>query len=245
MTLERVESETAANARQWESRPVLRAIYGAFQRRIAGFLEHHRRAIEIGAGIGSMRDVMRDVILTDAVVHPWLDLACSAYRLPIRDGAVDAVILFDVLHHLRRPVAALHECARVVGHGGRIVVFEPYISASTFPVYGLLHPEPVRLVSAIDLDPAPPADDEYYAAQGNATRMFFGALRKQTLEALSLKLVHAEAFAAWHYLLSGGFSRPQLYPAAALPLLRGIDRMLSAAPRLFGARCLVVLEKSA
>jgi hypothetical protein len=61
--------------------------------------------------------------------------------------------------------------------------------------------------------------------------------------AATLQPVRAEAFAAWHYLLSGGFSKHALYPRSALPLLRGLDRVLSIAPRLFGGRCLIVLEK--
>jgi hypothetical protein len=56
-----------------------------------------------------------------------------------------------------------------------------------------------------------------------------------------LHVVHAEAFAAWHYLLSGGFSKPALYPRRALPFLRWLDERLP--PRIFGGRCLVVLEK--
>jgi len=58
---------------------------------------------------------------------------------------------------------------------------------------------------------------------------------------LTLGMTGAEAFSAWHYLLSGGFSKPALYPRRALGLLRWIDAHLP--PKLFGGRCLVVLEK--
>jgi hypothetical protein len=54
-------------------------------------------------------------------------------------------------------------------------------------------------------------------------------------------MTRAEAFSAWHYLLSGGFSKPALYPRRALPFLRWLDERLP--PRIFGGRCLVVLEK--
>jgi hypothetical protein len=111
-----------------------------------------------------------------------------------------------------------------------------YVSPASFPVY-LLHPERVRWRAPIDLSPQPPErDDVYYAGQGNATRMFFSGGAR-----LPLPVVKAEAFSAWHYLLSGGFSKRPLYPRAALPLLRGLDAHLP--PRLFGGRCLVVLEK--
>jgi SAM-dependent methyltransferase len=189
--------------------------------------------IEIGSGIGSLPDAIH----TDVFVHHWLDVACSAYRLPFRDGAARAIVLFDVFHHLRRPVAALHECARVLAEGGRVIIFDVYVSLTSFPVYGL-HPERVKWRAPIDLSPEAPESDDYYAAQGNATRMFFG---REPAEAGPYTVLRAEAFSAWHYLLSGGFSKPALYPRRALPFLRWLDERLP--PRLFGGRCLVVLEK--
>jgi len=102
----------------------------------------------------------------------WLDVACSAYRLPFRDSSARAIVLFDVFHHLERPVAALTECARVLARGGRVIIFDVYVSWTSFLVY-LLHPERVRWRAPIDLSPEPPARDEYYTGQRNATRMFF------------------------------------------------------------------------
>src|SRR5205823_7099094 len=159
------------------------------------------------------------------------------YRLPFRDGSARAIVMFDVFHHLARPAAALAECARVLACGGRVIIFDVYVSAASFPVYQL-HPARVRWRAPIDLSPEPPADDAYYTGQGNATRLFFGGVRASRTP---LRIVRAEAFAAWHYLLSGGFSKPALYPRRALPFLRWIDEHLP--PKIFGGRCLVVLEK--
>jgi SAM-dependent methyltransferase len=225
--------ETDRNARAWAERPLLREIYAGFHQRIRAAIPPGRGAvIELGSGIGSFEEAVH----TDIFVRPWLDVTCSAYRLPFRDGGARAIVLFDVFHHLARPVAALAECARVLAPGGRVIIFDVYVSPASFPVY-LLHPERVRWRAPIDLSPEPPErDDVYYAGQGNATRMFFSGEAR-----LPLPVVKAEAFSAWHYLLSGGFSKRPLYPRAALPLLRRLDAHLP--PRLFGGRCLVVLEK--
>ena len=245
--------ETDRNARAWAERPLLREIYAGFHQRIrAEIPAGDGVVIEIGSGIGSFEDAIH----TDLFVRDWLDVTCSAYRLPFRDGVARAVVLFDVFHHLARPVAALVECARVLAPGGRVIIFDVYVSPASFPVY-LLHPERVRWRAPIDLSPDPPDRDEYYAGQGNATRMFFGRdlrhpeprRRRRISERASedpspspgLRMTGAEAFAAWHYLLSGGFTKPALYPRAALPFLRWLDAHLPA--RLFGGRCLVVLEK--
>jgi len=236
-----VAEEPDRNARAWAERPLLREIYAGFHRRIrAAIPDGDGAVIEIGSGIGSFEDAIH----TDLFVRDWLDVTCSAYRLPFRDGIARAVVLFDVFHHLARPVAALAECARVLAAGGRVIIFDVYVSPASFPVY-LLHPERVRWRAPIDLSPDPPDRDEYYAGQGNATRMFFTNVGRALARPDGLKpvlhLVDAEAFSTWHYLLSGGFSKPALYPRRALPFLRWLDERLP--PKIFGGRCLVVLEK--
>lgn len=268
MTVLQHANEIASNARAWRDRPLLREIYAGFYERIAAAIGPGAGAvIELGSGIGNLRGAVGGAILTDVFVHDWLDVACSAYRLPFRDGAARAIVLFDVFHHLRRPVAALHECARVLADGGRVIIFDVFVSLTSFAVYEM-HPERVKWRAPIDLSPEAPSTDDYYAAQGNATRMFFmesgrpARNRRPSRPAAladgrdarparagrphsiaTLYAAKVEAFSAWHYLLSGGFSKPALYPRRALPLLRWLDARLSAAPRLFGGRCLVVLEK--
>jgi hypothetical protein len=45
------------------------------------------------------------------------------------------------------------------------------------------------------------------------------------------------------YAASGGFSKPQLYPTAALPVIRKFEKALDLFPALFATRLLVILEK--
>jgi hypothetical protein len=55
-------------------------------------------------------------------------------------------------------------------------------------------------------------------------------------------VAHAEAFSAFSYLLSGGYSKPAIYPSALLATMRCVDNALSSLPKLFGGRCLVELR---
>ena len=87
----------------------------------------------------------------------------------------------------------------------------------------------------------PPA--AYYAAQGNATRLFFRG--EAPSWPAGWNVFHREAFSAFHYVLCGGFSKPALYPAGLLGPLRRLDAVLSVCPRLFAARCLVGLSPAA
>ena len=117
-----------------------------------------------------------------------------------------------------------------------MIIFDPYISYLSYPVYEWLHHEPVGWREAIDDRDMIGRPRDYYAAQGNATRLFFS--RKLD----GWEIFHAEAFSAFHYLLSGGYSKPSFYPRAALGMLRSFDQLFSRWPRLFGARCLVGLR---
>jgi len=250
--LEQHQIEIQRNRAAWEGKALLREIYAGFYERIVGLIDQRIAGaiVEVGSGIGNLRGRLPGAIATDLFPNPWLDLVCDGYELPFGDGSVSHLILFDVFHHLRAPMAFLEEARRALAPGGRVVVFEPYISTMSYPVYGLLHHEPVALNEEIHMARSLERPRDYYAAQGNATRMFFRNRaaangRRDGKIAPGMegwKMFHAEAFASFAYLLSGGFSKPAMYPAEWLKGIQCIDRTLSRWPGLFGARCLVGLE---
>jgi len=100
--------------------------------------------------------------------------------------------------------------------------------------------QPVAINEPISDATELPRPRDYYAAQGNASRLFFRDERPGWPE--GWEVFHRDAFSAFHYLLSGGFSRPAMYPAQLLGVLRRVDDTLSRRPRLFAARCLVGLK---
>jgi SAM-dependent methyltransferase len=240
--LTRHQEEIQKNLRAWESKPLLRRIYAGFYDRIVALIDHHApgRVVEIGSGIGNLKSRLPGAVATDLFPNPWLDLVCDGYELPFRDGAISHLVLFDVFHHLEAPNAFLREARRALATSGRLILFEPFISATSYPVYGLMHHEPVALRQLINLAEAFPHPRRYFAAQGNATRLFFG--HEISGWPVGWKIFHAEAFSCFHYLLSGGFSKPAFYPASWLPATQRADAWLSRWPRLFGACCLIAMS---
>jgi len=119
-----------------------RLMPAARPRALSAGLGHARRplarVVDLGGGTGRAAAALRDAAVTPAplVVDAsrgmlprararGLDaLAGDAARLPIRDGAVDAVIVVDALHHFPDRAAALSEAARILAPGGVLVVRE-------------------------------------------------------------------------------------------------------------------------
>jgi len=236
------QAEIERNLRAWDGKPLLQNIYAGFYRRILALIDPAipGRIVEIGSGIGNLKAHLPGAVASDLFPNPWLDLACDGYELPFRSASLSHLVLFDVFHHLQAPNAFLREARRVLAPSGRLILFEPYISWTSYPIYGLAHHEPVAWGKPINRAEALPRPRDYYAAQGNATRLFF----RQELPGWpeGWNLLHAGAFSCFYYLLSGGYSKRAVYPARWLEALQRLEVRLSSWPRLFAGRCLIGLR---
>lgn len=241
--LGRHQIEIERNRQAWERKPILREIYGDLYRRMLQGLDSSLTGpiLEIGSGLGALKAHCPTALLSDLFPNPWLDLVTDGYRLPFGERTLSHVLMLDVFHHLQSPFALLEEVRRVLEPRGRLILCEPYMSLVSWFAYELFHHEPVGGAEPIDPKPLAPARPKYYAAQGNATRIFFRDEMPSRFGGWSI--VARVAFASFGYLLSGGFSKPALYPCRCWPLVRKIDARLSYWPKVFGARCLVVLQR--
>jgi SAM-dependent methyltransferase len=245
LALQQHDAEIHENLRHWGRKPVLRRIYRGFHEVIASQTLSRDAGItvELGSGIGNIKDVLPHCLRTDLFDNPWLDQTENAYKLSFDNGSVANIILFDVFHHLRYPGRAFSEFQRALIPGGRVIIFDPCVSMLGLIVYGLLHHEPVALFDQIQWQPPQgwtPDDDSYYAAQGNAYRTFWRSDLERSLP--GWRVVERQRFSAISYVLSGGYSKPQMYPDVMYPFMRGVDRVCDLMPRLFATRALVVLE---
>lgn len=237
--------EMERNRLAWRRKPLLKRLYGDFYRLIQQNISHAPGStVELGSGIGAIKEFIPDCIATDIFPNPWIERMENAYKLSFESGTISNLVLLDVFHHLQYPGTALSEFSRVLTTGGRILMLEPYAGLIGRTVYGLFHHEPLELHTEItwnapvDFDPHKTG---YYAAQGNAGRIFCSGRYDHLLG--SWRVVTVRRFSCMAYLASGGFSKPQLYPTNLLPFLQTIDRTLSICPTIFGARMFVVLEK--
>jgi SAM-dependent methyltransferase len=116
-----------------------------------GALDGVTTLLDVGAGSGfssryypaSMRVVACDYAAGMLRGNPVADrLRCAAGRLPFPDRTFDAVAVWELLHHLDDPVAALREMARVARR--RLILFEPNRVNPGHIVLGLTRPSERR-----------------------------------------------------------------------------------------------------
>jgi SAM-dependent methyltransferase len=234
------------NIQYWHQKPLLQKLYADFYRLIAQHLSNlpDAKIVELGSGLGNIREIIPDCLRTDLFPNPWIDQIENAYKLSFEDETVSDLILTDVFHHLRYPGTALKEFGRVLRKGGRVLMLEPYMSALGLLVYGIPHDEPIAVIKKIEWD-APegwsPENIDYYAAQGNASRIF--ARHKFRSRLGDWQKIETIRLSATAYVASGGFSKPQLYPTSMLPVIKKLESVLGLFPALFATRLLVILEK--
>jgi SAM-dependent methyltransferase len=236
------QCEIQRNLEAWNRKPLLQEIYGGFYERILRLIDPDipGRVVEIGSGIGNLKSHFPQALGTDLFPNRWLDVVCDGYELPFVSGSLSHLILFDVFHHLAAPNTFLKEARRVLTKQGRLILFEPFMSWISTPVYELFHHERAGLSKPINFAEGLPRPRDYYTAQGNATRLFFRGEKADWPQGWTV--FHRDAFASFSYLLSGGFSKPALYPVHCLSLMQRCDRFWSRWPRLFGVRCLLALR---
>lgn len=239
--------EIQQNLDFWQRKPKLQEIYRGFYRLIAAQLDRtiEGKIVELGSGIGNVKMMIPDAICSDLFPNPWIDQVENAYQLSFPDKSVLNLILFDVFHHLEYPGTALAEFNRVLQPSGRVIIFEPYISLTGLLVYGMFHHEPVALnkkINWIAPENFDPWKGNYFAAQGNATRVFFS--RKYSGNLKGFDMVYRKRIPAVSYIASGGYSKPQVMPDRMFGILDRMETVLQLLPCLFATRALIVLSKS-
>jgi SAM-dependent methyltransferase len=228
----------------WDRKPVLRVIYDDFYERIAAACRPGV-TIEIGGGIGNLKQRLTDVVATDVQAAPWLDCVADAQRLPFADESAANIVMVDVLHHLEFPAVFFHEARRVLRPGGRVLMVEPAITWGSALFYRLLHHEPVRTSAEILMVGRPdPARDPYHSNQAIPTLLVTRDRERFHHLFPTLRIARVDWFSLAAYPLSGGFKPWGLIGAGiARHLLRAERAVEPALGRLLAFRMLLIVEK--
>jgi SAM-dependent methyltransferase len=229
----------------WNHKPALRVIYDDFYDRIATACRSGR-TIEIGGGIGNLKERLNDVVTTDVQPASWLDCVADAQRLPFATGSAANIVMVDVLHHLEFPIMFFREAARILRPHGRVLMVEPAITWGSTVFYRLFHHEPVRTSADALVEGIPhPGRNPYESNQAIPT-VLATRERDQFHRLLpELRVARVEWFSLAAYPLSGGFKPWSLVGASMARRMLRIERALEPAlGRFMAFRMMLTVEKA-
>lgn len=231
----------------WNKRPLTRHLYTGWFRDIKAELSANGLTIEIGAGTGNFKEFMPQSVSSDLVWCEWLDMVHDAMFLPYRGSSVGNFVLIDAIHHIHDPVRALEEMRRCLRPGGRVVIFDVFISPFSFLYYNYFHKEDLDLSADLfNMKESVVEKEPFESNQAIATLLFFRKFDQFASKFPDLKLVKREVREFLLYPMSGGFEGTQMIPFGLRGPVAAVDRIaLKSFGRLIAGRCLVVLEKRA
>ncbi len=206
------------------SKPFLRAIYEDWYGQIVRRLPAGDGAVlELGSGAGFFKEFVPDVITSEVFACEGVDLIADARDLPFASGALRAIVMTDVLHHIPDVAAFFKEAARCVRPGGALVMIEPWVSTWSRWIYTHLHHEPFEPEAKLwEL----PAGGPLSGANGALPWIVFERDRARFEEEHpALKIEEVRPTMPFRYLVSGGVSMRTLMPAMATPMWRAAESL--------------------
>ena len=228
----------------WNHKPALRVVYNDFYDRVATACRPGL-TIEIGGGIGNLKERLNDVVATDIQPASWLDCVADAQRLPFATGSADNIVMVDVLHHLEFPIMFFREAARVLRAGGRVLMVEPAITWGSTAFYRLFHHEPVRTSADALVEGIPHPGRNPYASN-QAIPTVLATRERDRFHRLfpELRVARVEWLSLAAYPLSGGFKPWSLVGASMARRMLRIERAIEPVlGRFMAFRMMMTVEK--
>lgn len=235
-------SASSVHRRIIEQKPLLRDVYDEWYRALASHIGGTRPVLEIGSGGGYFADFVPGLLTSDVRPTPAARIVLDAHRLPFETGALGAITMTNVIHHLPDAPAFFRDAARVVRLGGVLAAIEPWASAWSRFVFRRLHHEPFDASAA---GWRFPAGGPLSAANGALPWILFARDRarfEREHREWSVEVIQP----GWpiRYVVSGGVSLRSLAPGAARGLLRRLDRRLERHADRWAMFALIVLRRT-
>lgn len=222
----------------------LRKVYHDFYQQIKLTIEKHAKEqgaiVELGSGGGFFKDVIPQVITSDVLEIPTVDLVFSATQMPFEKGAVDSFTMIDVLHHIPDVTKFFQEADRCLKPGGVVVMIEPANTLWGRFVYQHFHHETFDPNTNWTFESKGPLS----TANGALPWIVFHRDRQKFIQDFpNISIIETRFHTPMRYLISGGFSIRQLMPTWTYPMVHGLELLLQPFNQWLGMFETIVLQK--
>jgi SAM-dependent methyltransferase len=198
------------------------------------------KMVELGSGGGFIKEIMPDVITSDIIKLPNVDMTFSAEQMPFENNSVDAFFMIDVLHHIKKPRVFFAEAKRCLKSGGKIVMIEPANTLWSRLIYKIFHHELFDPSAGWEMGETRPLSD----ANGAMAWIIFQRDRKLfESEFKNLKISSISFHTPFRYILSGGLTYRQLVPSFMYGFVNFLEICLRPFSKWLGMFETIVLEK--
>ena len=218
---------TIVRSRIIKEKSFLRKIYDLWYSAISESLPENISGpvLELGSGGGFLKDYIPDLITSEILQIPSIDIVLDGQHLPIHKASLRGIVMFDVFHHIPQVESFLSEASKCIKPGGVIVMHEPWVTWWSRIVYKHLHHEP--------FDP----DSKYWIfpeggplSQANSALPWIVFHRDQELFERKYPLLQIKGIklhTPFCYLLSGGVSLRSFLPGSLFRLFRLIEDIMN------------------
>ena len=209
------------------------------------FLTGEGSKIELGAGASPMRDSYPEVLATDIISAPHLDMVVNAEAMDFADHSVKVIYGQNCFHHFPHPDRFFNELNRVLVPGGGAILLEPYYG----PFASFLYK---RLFRTEGFDKTFPSWETPVAGPMNGANQalsYIVFVRDKELYEKKypcLKNVyHGTVGNYLKYLLSGGLNFRQILPDSFTGAIGLLEKMILPFNNLLALHHVIVIKKVA
>jgi len=224
------------------SKPFLKAIYDEWYEMLAREVPAGEGlAVEFGSGGGYAAQFIPGLVTSEVFASPGIQVVSDAQAMTFADGALRAIVMTNVLHHMPKVRLFFAEATRCLRSGGRILMIEPWVTPWSRLIYKRLHEEPF----------APEAKDWEFAGSGPLSSanvalpwiVFARDENKFQREFPNLRIEGVRPFLPFRYLVSGGVGMRNLMPGFTHRAWAGLERLIESQSSRMGMFAYIALRR--
>ena len=196
--------------------------------------------LEIGSGGGFLKDVFPEVITSDILILPNVDLIFTAEEIPFKENELASIVMLNVFHHIPKPHLFLKEAQRTLIKGGKIIMTEPANSSLARFIYKRFHHEPFDEKGQREIKAGNPLSNSNQALPYIYFERDLDLFKK---DFPLLKINSIKYHSPFSYIISGGVSRSAMLPFFMYNFVKGIEWLFSPFFKQIGLFCTIEIEK--